>query len=233
LTQCAFAVIPINLSFQNGLKQIVKATKAVNELPVHGASRDLYSAHAAFRNVMDVKSERVLELAHQLIQLQNIKGNIVRREKEEKFDLLQEYNDLMMERVNINLDDMAGYKKQAAPIIVQAELKAAMGVRRGIVNGSWNEKKISEEMLEKVQSAKWVAKKLIFRANFHSFFLQTADRQEHHSPAGEFPRARRQCGPHPVRTAPGREAALHQTARHSARIRRRRQHRVLLAPLRV
>jgi exosome complex exonuclease RRP6 len=142
------------LSFQDGLKQIVKTTKAVNDLPVHGTSRDLYSAHAAFRHVMDVKTERVLQLAHQLIQMQNIKGNIVRREKEEKFDLLQEYNDLMMERININLDEMAGYKKQVTPVIVQTELKETTGVKRGIVNGSWNEKRTSEEMLEKVQSAK-------------------------------------------------------------------------------
>jgi exosome complex exonuclease RRP6 len=134
------------------LKQIVKATKAMNELP-SGTSRDLYSAHSSFTKIMDLESDKVLSIAHQLIQLQNIKGNIARREKEEKFDLLQEYNDLMLERININLDDMSGYKKQAQPIIVQAELKEA-SMRRGIVNGSWNQKTPSGEMLEKLQSAK-------------------------------------------------------------------------------
>lgn len=105
------------------MKLIMEAAKAVNALPA-GASRDLYSAHQSFSKVMAQQSENVLQVIQTVLQLQGIKGNIVRRDKEEKFDILQDCNDTMLERINSNLDEVAGIRKQT-PSVLLTEVKAS------------------------------------------------------------------------------------------------------------
>lgn len=105
------------------MKLIMQATKAVNALP-SGASRDLYSAHASFSKVMAKQSENVLSVIQKVLVLQGIKGNIVRRDKEEKFEILQECNDSMLERINSNLDEIAGIRKQTPSVLV-TEVKSS------------------------------------------------------------------------------------------------------------
>ena len=102
----------------------MEATKTINALP-SGASRDLYSAHASFSKVMAQQSENICEAIQTVLKLQGIKGNIVRRDKEEKFEILQECNDTMLERINSNLDELAGIRKQT-PTVLVTEVKAPM-----------------------------------------------------------------------------------------------------------
>lgn len=66
-----------------------------------------------------------------------IKFNYFRRDDDEKFELLQECNDVILERVNSNLDVMAGIKK--TPEIVLAESQFSTP-RSKPVSGSWNER---------------------------------------------------------------------------------------------
>lgn len=105
------------------MKLIMEATKAISALPT-GASRDLYSAHPSFSKVMEQQSTNVLEVIQTVLKLQGIKGNIVRRDKEEKFEILQECNDTMLERINSNLDEIAGIRKQA-PAVLVTEVKSS------------------------------------------------------------------------------------------------------------
>lgn len=105
------------------MKLIMEATKAISTLP-SGSSRDLYSAHPSFSKVMDQQSDHVLDVIQTVLKLQGIKGNIVRRDKEEKFEILQECNDAMLERINSNLDEVAGIRKRA-PAVLVTEVKSS------------------------------------------------------------------------------------------------------------
>lgn len=111
------------------MKKIVEATKAINALP-SGSTRDLYSAYPSFSRIMnDVGNNEILSAIQQVIQYRSIKGNIIRRDKEEKFELLQEFNDSMLESINCLLDEMQGIKKVAPPVEVR-EVKASPTVNK-------------------------------------------------------------------------------------------------------
>lgn len=138
------------------MKLIIEATKAVNCLP-SGASRDLYSAHSSFSKVLSTQADNVLEVIQTVLILQGIKGNIVRRDKEEKFEILQEVNDTMLERINSNLDEMSGIKKQAPSVLV-TEVKASAMPKKYQLSTSFNNDKTSS-----VHAAKLITAKNIMR----------------------------------------------------------------------
>lgn len=96
----------------------MEATKTVNALP-SGSSRDLYSTHPSFGKVMDQHRSDILRVIHNVIQFKGIKGNIVLRDNEEKFEMLQEFNDAILETINYNLDDLQGIRKETKAIQVQ------------------------------------------------------------------------------------------------------------------
>lgn len=106
------------------MRQIMESTKAINALP-SGASRDLYSAYPSFSRVMtNFGNNEILSVIQQVVQYRGIKGNIVRRDNEEKFELLQEFNDTMLETINSSLDEMQGIRKTTPAVQVQ-EVKAS------------------------------------------------------------------------------------------------------------
>lgn len=61
-----------------------------------------------------------------------------RRDNDEKFDLLLECNDFMLERIHSNLDEMAGIKKIPEMVLVHAEIKTKT-LPQMPSSGSWNE----------------------------------------------------------------------------------------------
>lgn len=86
---------------------------------------------------MNSQSERLLNIIHNAMRNQNIAGNIVRRDHEEKFDLLQECNDAMLERINSNLDDLDGMKKTPQTILIQTQIENTPQPKMS-TSGSWN-----------------------------------------------------------------------------------------------
>lgn len=136
----------------------MEATKAINALP-SGSSRDLYSAHPSFCKVMDVQSEHVLEVIQTVLKFQGIKGNIVRRDKEEKFEILQECNDTMLERINSNLDEMSGMRKQT-PAVLVTEVKASPMPQKYQLSSSVNH---NDRCMTAPQTAKLITAKNIVR----------------------------------------------------------------------
>ena len=55
----------------------MEITKAINAYP-SGQTRALYSAYPAYNNIVQVQSERILEMMNKVMKQQNIKGNIAR-----------------------------------------------------------------------------------------------------------------------------------------------------------
>lgn len=65
-----------------------------------------------------------------------------RRDNDEKMELLQECNDVMLERINSNLDVLAGIRQNIEPILVETEISTApMTPKQNNTGsgGSWNE----------------------------------------------------------------------------------------------
>lgn len=130
-------ILILIFSLQDGIKLILQATKCTNAMP-SGHTRELYNSHPAFRRIVTAKSNRLLEQISAVIKRQGIRGNIVnRRDNEEKFELLQECNDVMLERVNNNLDDLLGLRKSPETILVQADFRPVER-KQTQLNGSWN-----------------------------------------------------------------------------------------------
>lgn len=105
------------------MKLIMEATKAVNQLP-SGSSRDLYSSHPSFSKVMTQHKNEILTAIQTVLQFKEIKGNLLVRDEEEKFEIIQECNDTMLETINFNLDELQGVRK-TTPAIQLQEIRAS------------------------------------------------------------------------------------------------------------
>lgn len=129
----------ISILFQEGLASIVEATKCTNAMP-SGTARNLYSAYPAFTKVLDSHSAQLLSIIHRVIKKQQVKGNIQKRDNEEQLELMLECNDVMLERINSNLDLLSGVRRNAEPILVETEINATpQPPPPKLTSGSWNE----------------------------------------------------------------------------------------------
>ncbi|KAG8236910.1 hypothetical protein J437_LFUL015236 [Ladona fulva] len=117
---------------QSGFASLMNAIKASNSLP-SGSDWDYYSSFPEFQKVADLRGKQVLKLISMVLQHQGLKGNILRRDLEEKFDLLLDANDMILERVNSTLDELAGIKKNPQPVLVEVSSSSPKQV-----SGSWN-----------------------------------------------------------------------------------------------
>uniref|UniRef100_A0A1A9W6I2 Exosome complex component 10 homolog n=1 Tax=Glossina brevipalpis TaxID=37001 RepID=A0A1A9W6I2_9MUSC len=106
---------------KKGFSEIMEATKCVNLFP-QGIARDLYCAYPTFGSIIDEQSHRILGLISHVIKRQNVRGNIQRCQPDERFDLLLDANDTIFERLQSNLDELAGSKKNPQTVVVEARL---------------------------------------------------------------------------------------------------------------
>lgn len=142
---------------QKGLTEIMVATKCANAFP-QGTSRDLYCAYPTFGRVIDEQSHRILGLISHVLKRENVRGNIQRRQPDEQFEMLLECNDAMFERLQINLDELAGIKKPPQTIVVESRINASPNTGKGA--GSWNLKnnESSPTMAARLITAKNIAR---------------------------------------------------------------------------
>ncbi|KAJ4432964.1 hypothetical protein ANN_15221 [Periplaneta americana] len=91
---------------QAGFKTLMEATRNSTNLP-SGHNWDYYTSFPSFKKVMDAEGTRVLELISMLLHHQGVKGNILRRDFEEKFDLIIDANDHILERVGRSTREIA------------------------------------------------------------------------------------------------------------------------------
>ncbi|XP_046397654.1 exosome component 10 [Ischnura elegans] len=117
---------------QEGFASLMGAIKASNSLPC-GNDWDYYSSFPVFQKAIDIKGKKVLKLISMVFQHQGVKGNILRRDLEEKFDLLLDANDMILERVNSTLDELSGIRRNPQPQLIEVTPTAPKPV-----SGSWN-----------------------------------------------------------------------------------------------
>lgn len=139
----------------------METTKSVNALPT-GSSRDLYIAHGAYIKAIENHSKQILDVISSVVKLQSVKGNITMRDGEEKFELIQESNDIMLERINSNLDEISGIKKSGDTLLV-TEVKHIQLPKKYILSSVRNDKIDSFDL----QSAKLITAKNIVRPQFN------------------------------------------------------------------
>lgn len=69
--------------------------------------------------------------------------NYFSRDNDEKFELLQECNDSMLERINSNLDELSGIRKIPETVLVETEIQSEP-MQESPASGSWNANKNSK-----------------------------------------------------------------------------------------
>nr|XP_033777865.1 exosome component 10 isoform X2 [Geotrypetes seraphini] len=120
------------------LGSVVAATKASTGLPQCGDEYDFYRSFPGFRAFCETQGERLLHSMSRIMQYHGCRSHIKDSSKvtelEDKFDLLVDSNDVILERVDILLDEASGVHRNQQPI-----LPAGLQPPKTIVS-SWNRK---------------------------------------------------------------------------------------------
>ncbi|KAF6108642.1 exosome component 10 [Phyllostomus discolor] len=120
------------------LGSVVAVTKASGGLPQCGDEYDFYRSFPGFQAFCETQGDRLLQCMSRVMQYHGCRSNIKDRSKvtelEDKFDLLVDTNDVILERVGILLDEASGVNKNQQPV-----LPAGLQVPKTIVS-SWNRK---------------------------------------------------------------------------------------------
>ncbi|XP_042650865.1 exosome component 10 [Tyto alba] len=120
------------------LGTVVAATKASNGLPQPGDEYDFYRSFPGFRAYCETQGDRLLHCMSKVMQYHGCRSHIKDRNKvtelEDKFDMLVDSNDVILERVGILLDEAAGVNKNQQPV-----LPAGLQPPQTIIS-SWNRK---------------------------------------------------------------------------------------------
>ncbi|XP_023555336.1 exosome component 10 isoform X2 [Octodon degus] len=120
------------------LGSVVAVTKASGGLPQFGDEYDFYRSFPGFQAFCETQGDRLLQCMSRVMQYHGCRSNIKDRSKatelEDKFDLLVDTNDVILERVGILLDEASGVNKHQQPV-----LPAGLQVPKTVVS-SWNRK---------------------------------------------------------------------------------------------
>ncbi|NWW48453.1 EXOSX protein, partial [Pedionomus torquatus] len=123
---------------QYALGTVVAATKASNGLPQPGDEYDFYRSFPGFRAFCETQADRLLHCMSKVMQYHGCRSYVKDRSKvtelEDKFDMLVDSNDVILERVGILLDEAAGVNKNRQPV-----LPAGLQPPQMIIS-SWNRK---------------------------------------------------------------------------------------------
>ncbi|NXD79700.1 EXOSX protein, partial [Halcyon senegalensis] len=120
------------------LGTVVAATKASTGLPQPGDEYDFYRSFPGFRAYCETQGDRLLHCMSRVMQYHGCRSHMKDRSKvtelEDKFDMLVDANDVILERVGILLDEAAGVNRNQQPV-----LPAGLQPPQTIVS-SWNRK---------------------------------------------------------------------------------------------
>ncbi|XP_048746314.1 exosome component 10-like isoform X2 [Ostrea edulis] len=129
----------VNTFTQQALKSVVQATRVSNNLPAAGDDYDYYSSFQGVRDILDIEGKRVLNIIQNVLRYHNVKGHMTSSsdatDLEDKFDVLMDANDHILEKAGSFLDESAGMKKKEDLIIATATPKV-----KQISTASWNKK---------------------------------------------------------------------------------------------
>ncbi|KAI4902787.1 hypothetical protein NFI96_011162 [Prochilodus magdalenae] len=122
---------------KHGLGSVVAATKASGGLPQAGDEYDLYRSFPGFQDFCAGQGDRLLYCMSQLMQHHGCRSHMRDRSKvtgqEERFDMVVESNDVILEKVGILLDEASGVTRS------QPVMPAGYQPPK-IVVSSWNRK---------------------------------------------------------------------------------------------
>ncbi|KAI0224766.1 Exosome component 10 [Lamellibrachia satsuma] len=126
----------VNAFSKTALQAAMLATKCSNGLPSVGDDFDYYSSFESFRQLMHVEGERILQIIQQIMRYHGAKGNLSTSseavELDDKFDVLVDANDQVLEWVGTWLDEASGLKRDKPLIMATATPKQPVA--------SWNRK---------------------------------------------------------------------------------------------
>ncbi|CAB3387940.1 Hypothetical predicted protein [Cloeon dipterum] len=152
-----------------GYKTVLEMTKVSNTLPSEEHFH-YYSSYPAFEEAMTKQGNQALKCISSVIQSSGVKGNIIRRDLEEKFELLLDTNDTILEQVALNLDEVAGIRKN--PAVETSEAKKNIIVARPL-SGSWNQSYLPPQHSISPQAARSLVGSPIFaRPNLPKVFTK-------------------------------------------------------------
>ncbi|KAJ8257617.1 hypothetical protein GJAV_G00187740 [Gymnothorax javanicus] len=121
-----------------GLGTVVTATKASANLPQAGDEFDFYRSFPGFREFCETQGDSLLHCMSKLMQYHGCRAHMRDRNKltglEERFDMVVDSNDVILEKVGILLDEASGLNRTQQPI-----LPAGIQPPKTIVS-SWNRK---------------------------------------------------------------------------------------------
>nr|XP_060614876.1 exosome component 10 isoform X1 [Anolis sagrei ordinatus] len=127
---------------KHALGSVVSVTKASNGLPQPGDEYDFYRSFPGFQAYCETQGDRLLQCMSKVMQYHGCRSHLRDRstvtELEDKFDLLVDANDAILERVGTLLDEAAGVNKNQQPV-----LPLGLQPPKTIVS-SWNRKQSSE-----------------------------------------------------------------------------------------
>uniref|UniRef100_A0A3Q1F409 Exosome complex component 10 n=1 Tax=Acanthochromis polyacanthus TaxID=80966 RepID=A0A3Q1F409_9TELE len=121
-----------------GLGAVLSATKASAGLPQAGDEYDFYRSFPGFQEFCESQGDRLLHCMSQIMQHHGCRSHIRDQNKltglEERFDLVVDSNDVILERAGILLDEADGVNRSQQPV-----MPAGFQPPK-IVVSSWNRK---------------------------------------------------------------------------------------------
>ncbi|XP_070766578.1 exosome complex component 10 isoform X2 [Enoplosus armatus] len=121
-----------------GLGAVLSATKASAALPQAGDEYDFYRSFPGFQEFCQSQGDKLLHCMSQIMQHHGCRSHMRDRNKltglEERFDLVVDSNDVILERVGILLDEADGVNRSQQPV-----MPAGFQPPK-IVVSSWNRK---------------------------------------------------------------------------------------------
>uniref|UniRef100_A0A3Q2PAF4 Exosome complex component 10 n=1 Tax=Fundulus heteroclitus TaxID=8078 RepID=A0A3Q2PAF4_FUNHE len=124
-----------------GLGAVLSATKASAGLPQTGDEYDFYRSFPGFQEFCESQGDKLLHCMSQIMQHHGCRSHIRDRNKltgvEERFDLVVDSNDVILERAGILLDEADGVNRNQNPV-----MPAGFQPPK-IVVSSWNRKSSS------------------------------------------------------------------------------------------
>lgn len=104
-----------------GLGAVLSATKASASLPQTGDEYDFYRSFPGFQEFCESQGDKLLHCMSQLMQHHGCRSQLRDRNKltglEERFDLVVDSNDVILERVGILLDEADGVNRTQQPVM--------------------------------------------------------------------------------------------------------------------
>ncbi|XP_054653753.1 exosome component 10 isoform X1 [Dunckerocampus dactyliophorus] len=121
-----------------GLGSVLSATKASAGLPQGGDDFDFYRSFPGFQEFCEVQGDKLLFCMSQIMQHHSCRSRMRDQDKitglEERFDLVVDSNDVILEKVGILLDEADGVNRSQQPV-----MPAGFQPPK-IVVSSWNRK---------------------------------------------------------------------------------------------